>query len=219
MIREVDIREISDGKLYRSGDMVRTDTGGCKGCSRCCREMSGTVILDPVDVYHLTARTGRGFDQLLDGYITLKVEEGLVLPFLAERESDGACVFLNEEGRCSIHDDRPGFCRLFPLGRYYDGDDFRYFLQIHECTMPRTKIRVRRWLQISDLPAYEEYIRTWHALIRRAVAMAQSTRDETFSKQISLYLLEQFFRRPWDMEAPFYPQFDSRAQDAGKALA
>ena len=42
-----------------------------------------------------------------------------------------ACYFLNEEGRCSIHSFRPGICRLFPLGRFYEEEGFRYFLQIH----------------------------------------------------------------------------------------
>ena len=27
--------EISDGKLYDIGDMVKADTGGCTGCSDC----------------------------------------------------------------------------------------------------------------------------------------------------------------------------------------
>ena len=216
MIREVDIREISDGKLYRSSDMVRADTGGCEGCSRCCREMPSTVLLDPLDVFRIMKRTGSSFDDLLGQSFSLEVEEGLVLPHLAARE-DGVCVFLNEAGRCSIHEDRPGFCRLFPLGRYYQGDDFLYFIQVHECRHSKTKVRIRRWLEIEDLPRYEAYIRSWHALIRRAVALAESA-DDTFCRQISLYVLEQFYRRGWDPDADFYPQYEERAKAASEAL-
>ncbi len=37
MLREVDIKEISDGRLYGVNDMVKADCGGCAGCSVCCR--------------------------------------------------------------------------------------------------------------------------------------------------------------------------------------
>ncbi len=214
MIRDVDIREISDGKLYRAADMVRADTGGCSGCSRCCREMRDTIILDPMDVYRISRKTGRSFDELAGTLLELTVQEGLILPVPAAREGDGACVFLNADDRCSIHDERPGFCRLFPLGRYYQGDDFLYFLQVHECTHPRTKIRVKRWLEIPDLASYEAYIRSWHALVRRAVAIAGPDADETLHRQICMYILELFYRKPYAADADFYLQFDERAQAA-----
>ena len=35
MNREVDINEISDGRRYRSGDMVKIGCSDCKGCSDC----------------------------------------------------------------------------------------------------------------------------------------------------------------------------------------
>ena len=41
MLREVDIKDISDGRLYSSGDMVKADCLGCKGCSKCCKEIFG----------------------------------------------------------------------------------------------------------------------------------------------------------------------------------
>ena len=216
MIRDVDIREISDGKLYRSSDMVRADTGGCAGCSRCCREMPDTVILDPMDVFRLMRHTGSSFDGLLGTAVSLDVSDGLVLPHLGTRK-DGACTFLNDAGRCSIHDERPGFCRLFPLGRYYQGDAFLYFLQVHECTQCKTKVKIKRWLEIDDLPRYEAFVRSWHRIVRRASALADSA-DESFSKQISLYLLEQFYRRGWDTAAAFYPQYDERAEAAEEAF-
>ena len=37
MKREVDLNEISDGRLYSSGDMVKVDCHDCEGCSACCQ--------------------------------------------------------------------------------------------------------------------------------------------------------------------------------------
>ena len=89
--------------------------------------------LDPYDIYRLTKNLELDFTRLMQGRIALHVEEGLILPHLAMSEENGACSFLNEEGRCSIHAHRPGICRLFPLGRIYENDGFSYFLQVNEC--------------------------------------------------------------------------------------
>lgn len=53
MLREVDLNEISDGKLYNSNDMVKADCGGCMGCSSCCQGMGNSIILDPLDLHRL----------------------------------------------------------------------------------------------------------------------------------------------------------------------
>ena len=72
--------------------------------------------------------------------------------------------FLDENRRCSVHADRPGFCRIFPLGRYYQDGDFTYILQVHECPKPKTKIRVRKWVDISDADKNRVFINQWHDL-------------------------------------------------------
>ena len=65
MKRNIDINEISDGKLYWPNDMVKADCGDCKGCSDCCKGMGESIILDPYDIYRLTTGLGVTFEQLL----------------------------------------------------------------------------------------------------------------------------------------------------------
>ena len=50
MLREIDLSEISDGKLYTGNDMVKADCRGCAGCSSCCQGMGSSIILDPLDI-------------------------------------------------------------------------------------------------------------------------------------------------------------------------
>ena len=120
MKRNVSIEEISDGRLYTSNDLVKADCGGCRGCSVCCHGMGTSVILDPLDAVRLAAGLDRSVEELIGlGLLELNVVDGIVLPNLRMAGGDEACVFLNEEGRCSVHAYRPGICRLFPLGRYY----------------------------------------------------------------------------------------------------
>ena len=47
MIREVDLQEISDGKLYTANDLVKAGCNDCAGCSACCRGMGNSIVLDP----------------------------------------------------------------------------------------------------------------------------------------------------------------------------
>ncbi len=55
---------------------------------------------------------------------------------------------------------------FFPLGRYYEENGFRYFLQVHECQKEnRAKVKVKKWLDTPDLKKYEAYIARWHGLL------------------------------------------------------
>lgn len=120
MKREVSLEEISDGKLYTANDMVRADCGDCAGCSACCHGMGQSIVLDPYDLYRLTKGLGTDFEGLMERYIELNVVDGIILPNLKMSGAAESCGFLDENGRCSIHLYRPGICRLFPLGRYYE---------------------------------------------------------------------------------------------------
>ena len=51
MKREIDMREISDGKLYGPNDLVKADCGDCHGCFACCQKMGQSIVLDPLDIY------------------------------------------------------------------------------------------------------------------------------------------------------------------------
>ena len=119
MRRHVSLEEISDGRLYGKNDMVRACTGDCRGCSACCGGMGNSVILDPLDIYRLTVGLGLTFEELMADKIELNVVDGVILPNLKMSTGNETCAFLDEAGRCSIHAQRPGICRLFPLGRYY----------------------------------------------------------------------------------------------------
>lgn len=221
MKRQVSLEEISDGRLYSRRDMVRVGCGGCRGCSSCCRGMGKSAILDPLDVYRLARGTGMTMDVLLTAKLELNVVDGIILPNLAMDQEKDACGFLNEEGRCSVHAFRPGVCRLFPLGRYYEKkatshnayteETFHYFLQVNECPVPnKTKVRVEKWLDQPQLARYEEYILKWHNFLARAEAVAAGAEEESVVKNLNLYLLKLFFMKPYDLTQDFYAQFKER---------
>ena len=124
MLRNIDLNEISDGNLYTSNDLVRADCGGCRGCSDCCQGMGDSIILDPYDMDQLYRGTGLKPEELLLRAADLSVVDGIILPHLKMTGERDCCPFLSGEGRCRIHAFRPGFCRLFPLGRLYEDGSF-----------------------------------------------------------------------------------------------
>lgn len=214
MIREVSIEEISDGKLYTANDMVKADCQDCKGCSACCQGMGESIVLTPLDVYRLTKGLGKGFQELLDSHLELSVCDGLILPNLKMAGASEACTFLNEQGRCTIHSFRPGICRIFPLGRFYENGSFQYFLQIHECkNKNRSKIKVKKWVDEPQLAKYEAFISHWHYYLKRYQIDGDKNFNEEQAKKVSMHILTEFYIKEYDTEQNFYEQYYARTFD------
>lgn len=208
MKRDVNLEEISDGRLYTSSDMVKADCQDCKGCSACCHGMGESIILDPMDAHRLVKGLGKRFEMLVEESLELSMVDGVILPHLKMKEDTDACSFLDENGRCTIHSLRPGICRMFPLGRIYEENSFRYFLQIHECAKKdRTKIKVKKWLDTPDLKKYEQYIWDWHQfLVKCGDAMPDLNVEQI--RVLNMYVLRTFYQAPYTKD--FYEEFYER---------
>ena len=220
MKRMVDLKQVSDGRLYSSGDMVKADCRDCEGCSACCRGMGSSILLDPMDVWRLRRDLHKDFSTLIEKEAELGMADGMILPNMKMDVRTDACPFLDGNGRCSIHDSRPGLCRLFPLGRYYEENGFRYFLQIYECRKKdRGKIKIKKWLGIPNLKAYEAYILSWHDFLEKCREGAD-TLDEEKRRTLALYVLRRFYELPYyaDSEENFYAVFAQRLAESEEKL-
>ena len=230
-------------RTYKDNELVRIASPRCKGCGKCCKDMGESIRLDPYDIHLLTAVTERSFDELLqDKVIGLHVDEGIILPHMAMREKDGssgeagdsACYFLGLGNECTIHDARPGMCRLFPLGRNYRPDgDFDYFLVENACDIPgRSKVRISDWLGIRDLASYTAFVSAWHGLLGkcraaiRAAATAAAAEEggaadggSSYASAVSSFLLKVFYQTPFPAEdKAFYEAFRTRLAAAEDAV-
>lgn len=215
MKRNVSLEEISDGRLYGLNDMVKADCHGCQGCSDCCCGMGNSIILDPLDVHRLTTGLGNTFQELIGNEVELNVVDGVILPNLRMAGDEESCAFLNEEGRCTIHAFRPGICRLFPLGRYYENGDFKYFLQTGECTKVHSKIKVSKWIDTPELNRNQQFVNTWHYLLNQVEELVNSSEDDAFRRNLNMFLLNTFYSTPYtnektSSESAFYEQFAER---------
>jgi Fe-S-cluster containining protein len=207
------IKEISDGRLYCADDMVKVDAGGCKNCSWCCEDMCDTISLDPYDIYALCKGLGKEYTDLIDEeYLVIGLHNLISMPHIKDRGH--GCGFLTENKRCSVHDFRPGICRLFPLGRYYYDDTFSYILQTRGCTVEeRDEVKVRDWLGIEDLDKYEEYVLRWHAVIKNISDFMKEPAAPGVKGKMHESFLKHFYETPYDFSKVFYPQIYERIDE------
>ncbi len=226
-------------RYYTSQEMAKIGGAGCEGCGACCRDMGDSVRLDPLDVHELSLHLSCSVADLVDQMIGLHAEDGVILPHLLMTVPDGAgepslasadapprmpageprCVFLQDDGRCSVHLFRPGLCRLFPLGRDYDGTYFRYFVVKGGCPLPgRTKVRIDKWLGVSDIKAYEKFISDWHYFIKELKEKISRIPDPDEIRSLNLQLLETFYVTPYDPMRSFYNQFGMRLIRARRTM-
>ncbi len=219
MIRECELSDISDGRLYGLNDMVKANCNDCKGCHACCEGMGSSIVLDPLDAYTLMKGLDKSMQELLTESLELNVCDGLILPNLRMTGEREACVYLDDNGRCSIHAIRPGICRLFPLGRFYHDKTFDYFLQIYECSNnTRSKIKVDKWIDVSNLKKNQKYIADWHYFLKDLQEMMAQSENETLNKQITMFVLSAFYTNGYDMNEDFYIQFYQRLNKAKEVM-
>lgn len=200
--------EISDGKLYDIEDTVKADTCGCNGCNDCCCDVGELVVLTPFDIYEMVTYLGVEFDQLIGNKIELRKNNKISLPYLKMQDDNKNCSFLNEEGRCMIHSKRPNICRLFPLGRAYQDDTFKYFLQVGNCPKEDLKdVKVKEWVGIENYDENKVFILEWHKFIKALGFRLKFVRDEKELEEINEILLDSFYRVKVGEGENFYSVF------------
>ncbi|MBF4694224.1 YkgJ family cysteine cluster protein [Fusibacter ferrireducens] len=213
------LEDISDGQRYDIHDMVKADTGGCNSCSACCHNVGDLVTLNPFDVYNITSHLGVTFDALLDDKIELRLNGKLTLPHLKMQGDLGRCSFLDQADRCAIHAQRPNICRLFPLGRVYEDDDFKYFLQKDACVKPHlSKVKIKHWIDIDHYEANKAFILSWYKLIKALNFRTKFIHDDESLKELNTYLLDTFYRTSLKTDVSFYAAFNERLPEAKNHL-
>lgn len=85
--------------------------------NKCCAKLH--LILTPYDILRMKNRLGLSSDEFLEKYTDTTILNHIRFPMvklnMKENERQ-ACPFVTKEG-CTIYEDRPAACRLYPLGR------------------------------------------------------------------------------------------------------
>ncbi len=84
--------------------------------NKCCTDVN--IFLTPYDIIRLKDRLGISSQEFLDKYTFFPIDEKQNHPVVMlkmENDENKSCPFVCSEG-CSVYNDRPWSCRMFPLG-------------------------------------------------------------------------------------------------------
>ncbi len=132
----------------------------------CCRNLN--QALTPYDILRLKNNLRMTSYDFLKEYTSLHYgpESGLpVVEFKPNPATGHACPFVTEKG-CSVYEDRPGSCRLYPLARAVarsrqTGELTEFFALIEEphCMgfSVKTGRTIEQWLRTQDVARHNHY--------------------------------------------------------------
>ena len=94
----------------------------CQGCGKCCLRVKEGVPVDSQDVFRMTKYLRDHGEDILctDDFLARYAEPvlldecGYFVYMLKTVGEENACVFL-KDNRCTIHDENPRACRLYPF--------------------------------------------------------------------------------------------------------
>ena len=109
-----------DNEVFRplTGDSFRFNCHKDISCfTECCAKLK--LILTPYDILRMKNRLELTSDEFLDKFTDTDMESHRRFPMVKLKMRDDeekTCPFVTKEG-CNIYEDRPGACRIYPIGR------------------------------------------------------------------------------------------------------
>jgi len=133
--------------------------------NKCCSDVN--IFLTPYDIIRLKNRLKISSQVFLDKYTLLPIDEKQNHPVVMlkmDNDENKSCPFVTEEG-CSVYEDRPWSCRMFPLGvaspkeTDENGDgEFYFLLEESVCRgfEEDTNWTIDKWMKGQKVAEYTE---------------------------------------------------------------
>ena len=155
----------------------------------CCADLN--LVLTPYDVLRLKNRLDLPSDRFLEEHAGIDEEKGR-FPVVRLKMTDAPgrpCPFVTSRG-CSVYEDRPGACRIYPLGRgSASGGRELYFLVTEDHCRGFSESRnwrISEWLADQGL---EEYNRHNDRFMEILTAKSSLGPAETVGRKIQMFLM------------------------------
>ena len=134
----------------------------------CCRNVD--MLLYPYDILQLKNKLQVRSDEFLGKYCRVVKGDNPYFPsVMMKMNAENACPFLCEQG-CSVYENRPSACRMYPLERAVDRSPERgraeefYFLTSHDYCKGHGETRelsVKEWLRDQKLLFHNSMAEQW----------------------------------------------------------
>lgn len=166
--RQEGIRPVTEGKLrFFCHPRISCFTA-------CCADLC--LILTPYDILRMKKQLRLTSGEFIKQYTQPDEREESIFPMvrLKMRDDKGRrCPFVSQHG-CAIYEDRPGACRLYPLGRaaassLVDGEEGEFYFLVSESHClgfsEEREWTVEEWVWDQGVKLYNEMNRAWTEII------------------------------------------------------
>ncbi|MBW2647884.1 MAG: YkgJ family cysteine cluster protein [Deltaproteobacteria bacterium] len=171
--------------------------------NECCGDVN--IFLTPYDVLRLKNALGISSQDFLDKYTILPIDEHQKLPVVILRMQDNEkknCFFVSDKG-CTVYNDRPWACRMYPLGLASPGEtsaqlneEFYFLLKESICQgfKEDKEWTVEEWIENQGIEKYDEFGEFYkdiytHPYLEKAPALTPQKIDMFF---LASYNLDKF---------------------------
>ena len=122
----------------------------------CCRDVN--ILLSPYDIIRMKERLSLSSTEFLERYTKTLMAPKTALPAVQlkmDEERGRSCSFVGPHG-CSVYEDRPWSCRIYPLDVDGDGDGYRIISDAVRCRglEAREAMRLGDWFRDQGLEPY-----------------------------------------------------------------
>ena len=185
--------------------------------NKCCADLN--LLLTPYDILRITGRLEISTGDFLDDFTDTKIDERSRFPMVyLKMKEDGnkPCPFVSRNG-CTIYEDRPGACRIYPLGRASSKSDGQsntseQFFTVNESHClgfdEDVKWTIGEWIENEGLQEYNEINDQWMEIITSHKSLG--IEDDSVKKiqmfYMASYNLDKF--RNFLFESSFFKLFE-----------
>ncbi len=129
----------------------------------CCTDVN--IFLTPYDIIRLKNRLDIDSEEFLARYTIMPMDMRQSYPIILLAMQDDekkSCPFVDDEKGCTVYEDRPWPCRMFPIGKASPKDDnampFYFFMKEDVCKGwgEDTEWSIQEWIEDQQVAEYDE---------------------------------------------------------------
>lgn len=142
----------------------------CQMCGECCRKRQEPIVVTGLDIFRISQALDMCPFDVLMKYTRGHIGDGSHIPIVVlDERPDGSCKLMRRS-RCTVQDNKPIVCAIYPLGRFLRPEDseFNYIASHPSCLDINTggqEWTLQEWLDKFNVRQFDAESIAWHSLM------------------------------------------------------